>query len=381
MIRVDGHTRRMRHFEALPGVARVVRNPGIRAYPEIIPLIYTYGQGREVPTGIAPNLEAIGAPEVWALGVTGEGIVVGVIDSGFDWGHPALYRRYRGWGEEQVDHDYNWHDAWGHRPYPYDVGSHGTHVLGIIVGDDDSLRTGVAPGAAWMGCRATKRRGMGNPAGYVECLEFMLAPYRHGGDPFRDGDVTRAPHLLNHSWSCGRTEGCDDALLEPAFEALYAAGILSVASAGNQGPACGTVAGHRPAAYASVVAVGATDRGGAVTPFSSRGPAGERIKPDLVAPGEEIVSAVAGEGHGWDSGTSMAAPHVTGLVALLWSAEPALIGDLPATRDLLHRTAVSVPVERGCGDATGAPNNVSGWGLIDAAAAVQEALKSENWLY
>ena len=199
-----------------------------------------------------------------------------------------------------------------------DTSGHGTHTLGSIVGQ----RTGVAPGAQWIGC-VNLARNLANPALYLDCLQFMLAPFPAGGDPFTDGDPTRSAHVLNNSWGCPELEGCDANILLDAVQALRAAGIFVVVSAGNEGPSCESV--RNPLAlYNEVLSVGAIDQRGNLAEFSSRGPvtvdASGRIKPDLVAPGVDILSTMPGDSYEYNQGTSMAGPHVTGVVALLWSA-------------------------------------------------------------
>ena len=189
----------------------------------------------------------------------------------------------------------------------------------------------MAPGAQWVGC-VNLDRNLGNPARYLDCLQFMLAPFPAGGDPFTDGRPERAPHVLTNSWGCPPIEGCDPAALRPAATALTAAGIFVVAAAGNTGPRCGSIE-DPPAPYADVLHRG---RGGraprTVADFSSRGPAaGGAAKPDVVAPGAGVFSAMPGGGYAAMDGTSMATPQVAGVVALMWSANPELIGDV-ATR-------------------------------------------------
>ncbi|MBL7063800.1 MAG: S8 family serine peptidase [Anaerolineae bacterium] len=394
MIRVDGHRWLMRRFEGRPGVARVLLNPNVREYPRSVLSSY-YGGDGEPSENVQPNLAAIHADEAWAMGVTGEGIVVAGQDTGYDWTHPALKSHYRGWDGQSADHDTNWHDAWDGTSVPFDDDSHGTHTMGIALGDDGAgNRTGVAPGAQWIGCR-NMRRGFGNPGSYAECMEFFLAPYPHGGDPFTDGDVSLAPHVINNSWSCPDFEGCFSDTLEPAAEVLRAAGIMVIVSAGNDGPACATVT--TPLAnYDAVFSVGATSGDGDVVSFSSRGPVDGLIKPDVTAPGAYVRSSVPGGGYGYAGGTSMAGPHVAGLVALLWSANPALVGDIDATEVLICQTAAPKPVENACttgeeavegpfaallynpvcacGGVTDVPNNVYGCGFIDAGAAVRAAM-------
>ncbi len=392
MLRVEGHTGQMRRFAALPGVAAVIRNPNVREYPNRIPFPMT---GDTYPVDdLQDNLAAIAVDEAWALGVAGAGIVVAGQDTGYDWEHPALKIHYRGWDGANAQHDFNWHDSWDNTPVPFDGDEHGTHTMGTILGDDGSAnRTGVAPAAQWIGCR-NMRRGVGNPASYIECMEFFLAPYPIAGDPFTEGNVRMSPHVINNSWGCPTQEGCFSDTLEPALAALRAAGIMMVVSAGNDGPACSTAL-TPPANSDAAYSVGATYNNGWATGFSSRGPVNGRLKPDIAAPGSSVRSSVPGGGYGYADGTSMAGPHVAGLVALLWSANPALIGDIEATEALICRTATPRPVETtcsieaanasgltglveepvcACGDVTGTPNNVYGCGSINAGAAVREAL-------
>ncbi|MGC9398734.1 MAG: S8 family serine peptidase [Anaerolineae bacterium] len=396
MIRVEGHTWRMRHFEQQPGVAEVIRNPNVREYPYRIPFP-AYGPSTPI-TGTQPNLLAIRADKAWALGATGAGIVVAGQDTGYDWEHPALKAHYRGWNGESATHDYHWLDTWDASSEPFDDGSHGTHTMGTVLGDDGgNNRIGVAPQAQWIGCR-NMRRGLGNPGTYAACMEFFLGPYPLGGDPFTDGDVHYAPHLVNNSWGCPRQEGCLPDTLQPAVEALRAAGIMMVVSAGNDGPACKTT-NTPPANYDAAFSVGATDNHGEITVFSSRGPVDSLLKPDIVAPGLEIRSSVPDGRYATAAGTSMAGPHVAGAVALLWSTNPTLVGEIAATERLLCETARPQPVDNtcetadtstdqplltemgmemapacACGGVTGTPNNVYGCGLLDAGAAVRAAL-------
>src|SRR6202022_487780 len=105
-----------------------------------------------------------------------------------------------------------------------------------------------------------------------------------------------------------------------------------------------------------------------------------RIKPDISAPGVAVPSTWPGGTVQFLSGTSMATPHVSGVVALLWSANPILIGDLAATERVLTSTAVARPTSE-CGSAsTTVPNNVYGWGRVDARQAVQQARVDVPWL-
>ncbi len=241
----------------------------------------------------------------------------------------------------------------------------------MSVGSDGSAnQIGVAPGARWIGCR-NMDQGWGTPASYLECLEFFLAPYPVGGTPAQ-GDPARAPDVTNNSWTCPPEEGCSWETLQAAIEAQRAAGILTVVAAGNSGPSCSTVQ-DPPAIYDAAFSVGATDAGDNIASYSSLGPVAVdgsgRLKPDISAPGDDVRSSSPGGGYASASGTSLAAPHVAGAVALIWSASPTLRGRLDATEwALAHTSAARFSTQ--CGDPAGTvPNNVFGWGRLDAAAA------------
>jgi uncharacterized repeat protein (TIGR01451 family) len=259
--------------------------------------------------------------------------------------------------------------------------------MGTMVGDDGGgNQIGVAPGARWISCR-NMEEGWGTPATYAECFEFFLAPYPLGGDPFTEGEPSLAPHVINNSWTCPPQEGCDWDSLQAVVEVVRTAGIVVVASAGNSGFGCGTV--EDPLAiYDAVYTVGATDVSDNIAGFSARGPVtvdgSGRLKPDVTAPGVGVRSSVPGTGYGSNSGTSMAGPHVAGTVALLWSAAPELIGDVDATEWVIARTARPKTTTQGCGGdgADDVPNNVYGWGIVDALDAVRSTLlkvEIEKW--
>jgi subtilisin family serine protease len=339
------------------GVDRVLRSQRLRPLPAAgPPLAATAGLTPDRPEW---SVAMVRADRVWdEFGITGQGVVVGTADSGVDGAHPALAAGFRG-GRD------SWLDPWNGTVVPTDRNGHGTHTLGSVLGRGG---IGVAPGARWAGC-ANLDRGLGNPARYLDCLQFLLAPYPAGGDPWRDGDPRRAPHILTNSWGCPPIEGCDRDLLRPATAALAAAGIFLVVAAGNAGPFCGSI-NDPPATHPDVLTVGAVDRDRQVASYSSRGPVPGAGKPDLVAPGSRVVSAMPGGGYRALSGTSMATPHVAGVVALIWSAEPALIGDLATTTRLLRETARPARIDD---PACGGPGALAGAGLVDAYAAVRAA--------
>jgi subtilisin family serine protease len=234
----------------------------------------------------------------------------------------------------------------------------------------------VAPGAQWIGC-VNLARNLGNPGVYLNCMQFMLAPYPQGGDALVDGVPARAAHVLNDSWGCPEVEGCDPNVFAPAVAALKAAGIYVVASAGNDGPECATVS-DPIAIYGDVLSVGAINRAGDLTDFSSRGPVkvdgSGRTKPDIVAPGQDVLSAFPGSTYSSLSGTSMSGPHLAGVVALMWSAQPKLIGDIDRTTQILRETARPYTgTQDSCAVGESLPNNDAGYGVVDAYAAVKAA--------
>lgn len=328
----------------------------------------------EPPTEPVWGVVEINAPQVWdEYGARGEGIIVGSADSGVEFTHPALINRYVGSADS---HDYAWFDPSLKSPVPADSGGHGTHTTGTIVGD---FGIGVAPGAQWIGCRNLPRN-LGNPADYLACMEFLFAPFPIGGDPFVDGDPTRGAHLTNNSWGCPPEEGCDGRTLGIAIRQLRLAGQMMIVSNGNSGPACDTTG--VPAINDDAFSVGALNRSGTMAGFSSRGPAIDYdgdliIKPDIVAPGVNIVSALPGNSYGPSQGTSMAGPHVAGAVALLWSAVPELIGDIDQTEQILVETANQIQIEERCLEDHADPvfNTDSGHGVVDVYRAVQMGLK------
>ena len=327
------------------------------------------------------NIAKVNAPQVWATGFTGQGAVIAGQDTGYDWDHPALKNQYRGWDGVTPDHDYNWHDAIhvepdpkcpADSPEPCDGYGHGTHTMGTMVGDGGSTnKIGMAPGAKWIGCRNMDNSGNGTPASYTECFDWFLAPYPIGGDPSQ-GDPTKAPDVISNSWTCTSREGCSYDTLFTIVNNVRAAGIVVVAAASNRGPGCHSIT-EPPALYDASFTVGATDSSDDIASFSSRGPididGSHRIKPDISAPGVGVRSSVPGGGYDSFSGTSMATPHVAGLVGLLISAEPALRGQVDEIETLIERTAVQ-RIDLTCGgEPGGIPNNTYGWGRIDALAA------------
>jgi subtilisin family serine protease len=221
-------------------------------------------------------------------------------------------------------------------------------------------------------------QGVGTPARYAECFQFFLAPTDHNG---ANAQPDLAAHVINNSWDCPASEGCTDSnVLKSVVENVRAAGIAVVVSAGNSGPGCSTIS-DVTASYAASFTVGATSNSDTIASFSSRGPVtvdgSNRLKPEICAPGVSLrVAASTGGYQSGFSGTSGSAPEVAGAVALLWSAAPQMIGQVPATEDLLKNTAVPLTSVQDCGSFPGAaiPNAVFGYGRLNVSAAVNTAI-------
>ena len=367
-----------------PDVARLALNPQVDGVEGVVAApgwLWPSRARAGAPAAPEWGVSFVHAPEVWNTGFTGAGVVIGVQDTGVDWQHPALQAHYRGWNGGNVTHARNWHSAVGVTPacadptIPCDPHGHGTHVTGIAVGDDGAgNQIGVAPGAQWIGCRNMDDQGRGSPSTYTECFEFLLAPYPTGGDPQLDGDPALAADVINNSWNCPPTEGCDSATLQQVVESVRSAGIMVVSSGGNNGSACGSAL-YPIAIYDASYSVASVNADGVVATSSSRGPVtinGSNLsKPDISAPGVSVRSSYLGNTYRILSGTSMAAPHVSGVVALLWSAYPLLNGQIDATEALLNRTARHV-VNTTCGPVNSPDyNHTYGWGYVDALAAIQ----------
>jgi serine protease AprX len=338
------------------------------------------------------GISKIQANRLWQKGISGQNVSIGGQDTGYDWLHPALLQSYRGnRSGVTADHNYNWHDAI-HAQHPLnsdafnpcgynltepcDDGSHGTHTMGTMAGSKDNNGThiGVAPQAKWMGCR-NMERGWGSPQSYIECFEWFLAPTNLQN---QNPDPNFAPHVINNSWGCPTIEGCNSdnfELMRIAVSNLRAAGVVVVVSAGNDGPACNTI--NNPASiYAESFTIGASMPNDTMASFSSRGlvdiDGSMRAKPNVAAPGVNVRSSVPNQSYSSASGTSMAGPHVAGLVALLISADPTLAGQVARIEELIEKTADPVFSSQICNGISSeiVPNPISGYGLVNAWAAL-----------
>src|SRR6266540_177687 len=362
-----------------PDVARVEGNPVIH---NDLPQPVEGPMQPEAPVTIEPGITYTHAPDVWAMGFTGQNIVVASADTGVRWTHNALKPHYRGWDGVVADHDYNWHDSihdsvgnpcGNNSPFPCDDFFHGSHTTGTAIGDDGAgNQIGMAPGAKWIGCR-NMDAGNGTPARYIECMEFFLAPYPIGGG---QGDPTKAPDITNNSYHCPPSEGCSVATLQAAVEALRDAGIMFVGGTGNLGPNCSTAI-YPPEFYEATYSPGGLITGtDTIAIFSGRGPVtvdgSNRLKPDIVAPATNIRSSVIGSDNSYTvgNGASAATPHIAGALALLWSAVPSLQNQVDASRAVFNKAAVHILDGTCDGGNPVTPNNTYGHGRVDVFAAV-----------
>ena len=325
--------------------------------------------GKDEPSvdAVEWNIDRINAPKVWSdLGVRGEGVVVANIDTGVQYDHPAVKAAYRGLKSDGTySHDYNWFDPASvcSGAAPCDNNGHGSHTMGTMVGDDGAgNQIGVAPGAKWIAAKGCESSSCSRDS-LLASGQWVVAPTDSAGQNPRP-DL--APDVVNNSWG----SSVYDAWYRDTVQSWRDAGIFPAFSNGNSGPSCNT--SGSPGMYTNSYSSGAFDINNTIASFSSRG-TGENgaIKPDLAAPGVNVRSAWTGGGYNSISGTSMASPHTAATVALMWSASPALHGDIAETEKLLDASATDVD-NTTCGG-TAANNNVFGEGRLNAFDAVNAA--------
>ncbi len=385
-LHIVGDKQLMEKIAQLPEVARINANPSV---PMQMPLLEKEVELRS-PTGIEWGIQKIKADSVWLLGFKGKNVVIGGQDTGYDWAHPALQKSYRGWDGTKADHHYNWHDAIHattdtakRNPcgfdlkIPCDDNNHGTHTMGTMAGLDGDNQIGVAPEARWIAAR-NMDSGNGTPATYIECFEWFIAPTDLDG---KNAKPAKAPHVINNSWGCPTSEGCNMSnfpVMNQVINNVKAAGIVVVTSAGNSGAACSSI-NDAPSIFENSFAVGATGQNDTIASFSSRGivtvDGSNRLKPDISAPGVNVRSTIKGGRYTAFSGTSMAGPHVAGVIALMISANPALAGQVNTIEKIIEETARPMTDKQDCGTALGSkiPNAIYGYGRINALEAVRRA--------
>lgn len=372
VFRVDATPADLRALAQHPDVETIYYNYEIETIQPIRDASSAGDRDTRTPTS---GLIAVRAPEVWALGFTGTDILVATLDTGVDGNHPALASRWRGVADPRyAGHpQWAWFDPVTNTTFPAAFGAHGTHTMGTVCGGPPGQDIGVAPGAQWIHAAVIDRVSIPQTvADAIAAFQWMIDP---DGDPMTHWDV---PHVCSNSWGVTTGHGyppCDQTFWT-YIDACEAAGIVQLFSAGNEGPSANSL--RRPADRATtaynclaVAAVDANQSGWPIADFSSRGPTNctpngaPAIKPDIAAPGVNVYSSIPGGGYdGSWSGTSMASPHVNGVVALVREACPDLLVD--EVKQILYETAHDL-------GAAGEDNSY-GWGMVDAYEAVQIAL-------
>ena len=293
-----------------------------------------------------PHITQIDVPALWSLGFDGAGVTVASLDTGVDASHPDLAANFRGGTN-------SWFDPFGQHPAtPFDASGHGTATMGLIAGGGTGGTTvGVAPGSTWIAARIFDDAGNSTASAIHQAMQWVLDP---DGDPA----TADAPSIVNNSWTFA-TPGCN-LEFQADLQALRAAGIAPVFAAGNYGSGASTSAS--PANYPEAISVGAVDSRRRIWSGSSRGPTTcggpSRTYPDVVAPGVNSYSTDRYGLYSYWTGTSMAAPEVSGALAVMLSSQQATE---PASEAALLSTAVDI--------GAAGPDNVFGRGLVDVAAA------------
>lgn len=303
------------------------------------------------------GVELIQAHLVWSqLGNDGTGAHVSNIDTGVRGTHETLRDNFFG--------NYGWFDPGFGTLIPDDRAGHGTHTMGTIAG---KMGFGVAPGAKWSACRGCASNSC-SQSDLERCAQFIACPTLADGSA---QDCTKAPQVVSNSWGGGQ----GNAWYNPSIQLWRTAGIIPVFSNGNSGPSCGSA--NSPAdSVTGVIAVGASTFTDSLASFSSVGPSVTGlVKPDIAAPGQDIRSAyhTGDQAYTSMSGTSMAAPHVAGVVGLL-AAENRNLAYSDVEKFLYQNTDRNiVQTGRNCGgiSETTFPNNAFGWGRLNAFKAVQ----------
>ncbi len=314
--------------------------------------------------GVETNIAALKADSAWKLGLTGKGRIICSFDTGIQGTHPALFKNWKG---HDGDSSAAWFDPIGQQSFPHTFGTgntyeHGTHTMGIMVGHDDSTgdTIGVALEAQWISAAVIDIVG----ASIIDAFEWAANP---DGDPNTISDI---PDVINHSWGISNTSiGCHEYFWE-MIDNTEALGIVNIFAAGNSGPNLLTIVNPANRVVDSVdcFAVGNINhQNDTISVNSSRGPSdcdGISIKPNVVAPGYNIRSSVPNNYYKYKFGTSMAAPHISGAVAILRQYAPNASPDeikealIESCRPILHEGV--------------SPNNVYGWGFIDIPLALEK---------
>lgn len=318
----------------------------------------TRGKVKTKENELTYGLQLIRASEAWSRGVEGENVVVGIIDSGIDHEHPDLQ------GKILLHRDFT---KDGHTN---DRNGHGTHVAGTIAGGNSSgTQIGVAPKAKLIIAKVFDDKGSTSMATLLKAMEWML-------NPDEEPTTNDAPRVVNNSWGANSQFILGFRNIVQTWRRFQ---VFPNFAAGNSGPRW--MSTGAPARYPLSYAVGAVDESAQVTRFSSRGPSlwlrgwltDEELpwykrwmptllkKPEISAPGYQVLSSLPEGKYGRFSGTSMATPHISGVIALMLQANPLMSVD--QIEEILNTTTMPL---RGEGK-----NNATGHGLVQANMAVQ----------
>lgn len=363
----DNGGRRLRELWLIHGMAvtapvsvirQLATRPGIESIrPDSVLQAPATGLGGGAPPEW--NLNLMHAPELWSLGHTGTGMVVANMDTGVDGRHPDLATRWRGGGN-------SWYDPHGEHAAPHDSDGHGTQTMAIMVGGDaGGTAIGMAPGAQWIAVKLYNDAGVASFSDIHLAFQWLL-------DPDGDADTLDAPDVVNASWGLVGTAGQCNTEFSEDIEALRTAGIAVAFAAGNDGPS--PLTSLSPANDPQSLSIGAVDASLVVAGTSGRGASAcdGGIYPKLVTPGVDINTADLSFGgmplYVVVSGTSYAAPHAAGALALLAGAFPG--ANVARLEDALIRSSGDLGV-------AGADNSY-GHGLVDVQAAYEYLLAGEG---
>jgi len=281
-----------------------------------LPYVKTVIPNYKISVTLDESTPLINADDLWKIedaygrNITGKGIKIAILDTGVDYTHPDLKDNYIQQGS---------YDIINNDTDPMDDNDHGTHCAGIICGKGISSNfqyIGVAPDAKYYAIKILNENGDGNFETYLSGMEKAL-------DPNSDGDYSDHSDIISLSFGTDEPGRPDDQFCK-VIDNIVEAGVIVVAAAGNRGPESNTITS--PGCALKSICVGSTDKHDVIASSSSRGPVvwdgNYMIKPDMVAPGVSITSTKNGGGYIIKSGTSMAAPHVTGAAALILQANP-----------------------------------------------------------
>jgi len=350
-------------LEGFPGVESIVLDAVFRVSP-VLPAATAAPEW---------NISTIKVQDLWNLGIKGDGVVVANMDTGVDVNHPDMQPGWRGgmnsWfnpysdpaGAENCGDPGNCTPCELSSNMPCDSDGHGTGTMGIIVGGDaGGTSIGVAPGAKWIAVKIFNDAGTATFSVIHRGFQWLL-------DPDADPSTDDAPDIINNSWGIENSAGRCITEFEPDMQVVKESGIAITSSGGNSGP--NPSSDESPANNTGSFAVGATNGDNAISSFSSRGPSScdGSLFPHVVAPGENIKvadlqlvpSPPSQPAYIHASGTSLAAPHVAGAMALLLSAFPQ--ATVLQIESALEQSAVDLGPP--------GPDDSFGYGLLDVMSA------------